>query len=243
MDKVNVLESARLNSIKKLNDIKKYINILNECEICFAISKFGYLIKKIDRIKTVDYDGNLSYINYDKYNILNNNGDLVFDEWINEFSFEIRNNYCIIGINNSKYGVINEEGKIVIDPIYDKLYYDSDDIFMAKNNNKFGFVTSTGHLTPIIFSNASFFYDDLAAVRYNHKWGFISKATKITNPNNDMDYVIYPQYDEVDDFENGINTVKIYEKEEINDEVKIKRKKVLTIDKNNNILNENYKDY
>ena len=70
---------------------------------------------------------------------------------------------------------------------------------MAKHNGKFGFVSSTGQLTPIIFEDAGFFYDDVAAVKYNFKWGFISKYCKVDNPNDDNQYVIPPQYNKVED--------------------------------------------
>ena len=194
--------------------------------ICFPISDFGYLVKTIEKVDILDYDGNPSILGMDKYNVLNNN-KLLFNEWYDEISFEIRNDYCIFEINK-KYGVFDKEGNIIIKPIYDNLYYDSDDIFMARNNNKFGFVNSKYQMTPIIFSNASFFYDDYAAVRYNHKWGFINKYDYITNPNNDEEYSIAPEYEQVEDFEKGKCLVVKGEYEYI-------------IDKQNNIVNSKIK--
>lgn len=181
----------------------------NGFEVILSISQFGHLIKKWEKFDKINYDGKLDSISYDRYNILTNKDEVLLDNWVDEISFEIRNNYCIFGIGHDKYGVFDIEGNLIVKPVYDKLYYDSDDIFMAECNKKFGFVNSKGQMTPIIFANASFFYDDYAAVKYNYKWGFISKDTIIENPDNYSEYPIFPQYEEVDDFENNMCKVKL----------------------------------
>lgn len=195
--------------------------------ISLKIPNFGYLLKKTVIIDRLDYDGNLSTLTIDKYNILSNNNTLIFDEWLDDLNFDIKGDFCIFSVKH-KYGAFNKEGDIVVKPLYDKLYYDSEDVFMAKHNNKFGFVTANGHLTPIIFEDAGFFYDEVAAVKYNFKWGFISKYCKIDNPNDDTQYVIPPQYDKAEDFEDGLSKV-------------CQNSKILLIDRNNNIIKQKIK--
>lgn len=203
------------------------ITNINEYEICFSVPNFGFLVKKIEYIDFIDYYGNLSKLEMDKYNVLSNNNKLIFDKWYDEITFAMKEKYCIFGING-KYGAFDIEGNVVIKPVYDKLYYDSDDIFMAKNNNKFGFVNSKNQMTPIIFEDVSFFYEDYAAVRYEYKWGFINKNDLILNPNDYSQYSIAPQYDKVDDFENGKCIV-------------MKEEQQYIIDKQNNIIKQKVK--
>ena len=183
-----------------------------EYEIVCPIANFGFLIRHWEKYDVINYDGKPDISLYDKYNILTNKNDILLKNWVNDISFKIENNYCIFGINNNnKYGVFDLEGNLLAKPIYDKIYYDSDDIFMAVANHKFGYLDSKGQKTPIIFADASFFYEDYAAVKYNYKWGFINKNTIIDDPDSYEQYTIPPQYNKVDDFENGICKVRVDE--------------------------------
>lgn len=202
---------------------------LNKYEVICPIANYGFLVKRWEEIETINYEGKPASFFYDKYNILTNKKAILLDNWVDDITFKMNNSFCVFGINNGdKYGVFDIKGNLVIKPIYDKLYYDSDDIFLASANNKFGFVTSKGQLTPIIFNNAGFFYEDLAAVNYNYRWGFVNKYTILDNPEDYDQYSIAPKYQKVDDFENGICRVK-YDN------------KYIYIDKNDNPIEQKIK--
>lgn len=193
------------------------------------LNDFGYLVKKYFPKDFIDYNGNISKIYIDKYNFLTVNG-LLLDEWVDDFTLKVvENKYCIFGINcGKKYGVFNKDGKIIIHPIYDEIVYDKDDVFIAKSDDKYGFVIPDSQLTPIIFKEVKPFSDTVAAVKYDRKWGYVSRFVKIDNPNENVDYQIEPQYESADSFINGEADVVLDGEQ-------------LIIDRNNNIIKNKVK--
>jgi len=70
----------------------------------------------------------------------------------------------------------------------------------VKIKNAWGFMNLEGELIiPSIYSEAGFFYEDIAAVVQNNKYGFISKSNK---------FVVDPIYDDVSDFSDGRSIVE-----------------------------------
>ena len=197
--------------------------------INYMLSEFGYIVKK-DIIKQyIDYNGKISSLTLEKYNFLTPNG-LLLDEWVDDIKLKVVDDkYCIFSINiREKYGVFNKTGDIIVPLIYDEITYDKDNIFIAKSQDKYGFVTPNGQLTPIAFYEIKPFFETVAAVKYRSKWGYISKYAKMDNPNDDREYQIKPQYEAANNFIDG-EAIVVLNGEEIK------------IDRNNNIIKNKVK--
>ena len=193
------------------------------------LNEFGYLVKKYYIKEFIDYNGNISKIYIDKYNFLTRNG-LLLDEWVDDFTLKVVDNkYCIFSINcQKKFGVFNKNGDLVIHPIYDEIVYDKNDVFIAKSDNKYGFVIPNVQLTPIIFKEVKPCSEYVAAVKYERSWGYISRFVRLDNPNENIEYQIEPQYESADNFVNGEANVVLNGEQ-------------LTIDRNNNIIKKKIK--
>jgi len=197
--------------------------------INYMLNEFGYIVKK-DIIKQyIDYNGKISSLTLEKYNFLTPNG-LLLDEWVDDIKLKVVDDkYCIFSINiREKYGVFNKTGDIIVPLIYDEITYDKDNIFIAKSQDKYGFVTPNGQLTPIAFYEIKPFFETVAAVKYRSKWGYISKYAKMDNPNDDREYQIKPQYEDANNFIDG-EAIVVLNGEEIK------------IDRNNNIIKNKVK--
>lgn len=197
--------------------------------INYMLNEFGYIVKK-DIIKQyIDYNGKISSLTLEKYNFLTPNG-LLLDEWVDDIKLKVVDDkYCIFSINiREKYGVFNKTGDIIVPLIYDEITYDKDNIFIAKSQDKYGFVTPNGQLTPIAFYEIKPFFETVAAVKYRSKWGYISKYAKMDNPNDDREYQIEPQYEDANNFIDG-EAIVVLNGEEIK------------IDRNNNIIKNKVK--
>jgi hypothetical protein len=122
---------------------------------------------------------------------------------------------------DSKWGVVNTTGKEIVPLKYDNLELSDSETSIALAciggkkdpladeeqfnqwyGGKQGFVDCmTGKIvTPIIYDNAADFYEGLAAVRLNGKWGFVDNKGRVAIP---------IRYDVVGDFDHGKAGVKL----------------------------------
>ena len=111
--------------------------------------------------------------------------------------------------------------------MYDRICDNSENSYTIYYNDKAGYVSSlNGHLiAPVVFDNPKIFKDGLACVEYKRKTGYVSRNKIINNPDNDLEYGIKPQYEWVNDFENGYTQVKL-------------NNYILLIDKSNNTIDK-----
>ena len=197
--------------------------------INYKLNEFGYIVNKNIKKQFIDYNGKISSLTFEKYNFLTPNG-LLLDEWVDDIALKVvEDKYCIFSINvRKKYGIFNKYGDLIALPIYDEITYDKDNIFIAKSQDKYGFITPNGQLTPITFNEVKSFSDTVAAVKYGGKWGYINKYVKMDNPNDDQEYQIKPQYEDVNNFIDG-EAIVVLNGEEIK------------IDRNNNIIKNKVK--
>ena len=125
---------------------------------------------------------------YDKYNFINKQGQIVFGLKGFEDIQNFHNGYAGV-VKNDKLGFINLCGDLVIPPIYDQIWlglpdrfykeiYDGDGAFFYSNmsnfkegcvrlekNGKYGFTDTTGKIiAPFIFDEADDFSEGLAEV-------------------------------------------------------------------------------
>jgi hypothetical protein len=72
-------------------------------------------------------------------------------------------------------------------------------LFPAEENNKFGYINSTGDVViPPVFDNAGYFYNGLAAAKQKGKYGFINSKGQ---------WKIKPTFDSVQNFSEGLAAV------------------------------------
>ena len=92
-------------------------------------------------------------------------------------------------IQNGKYGFIDAKGKIVISPQFDYVKDFSESIAAF---NLGGSVQNSGSLSVI--------FNDIMITVYGGKWGFINEVGN---------YVVNPQFDDVQSFSEGLATVSV----------------------------------
>lgn len=89
------------------------------------------------------------------------------------------------------------------DELQDIVEY-SDNWFLVKKDQSFGFIDSEGRLRIANrYDAARMFADDMAAIQLIGKWGFIDRNEKLK---------VQPFYDEVSDFRDGLAKVRIEDK-------------------------------
>ena len=134
------------------------------------------------------------HINLSKYlrhcfhfDYLNNNLEKTFVSW---------------GIINEYYGYITKT-KLLCSKIYKKIanVSDNDEIIAVNDGHKNYILNkSKGKILPIEFENTPRFYEDLAKILKNGKWGYIDTTGNM---------VISTQFDEASNFSNGTARVKL----------------------------------
>lgn len=106
-----------------------------------------------------------------------------------------------------KYGLINKKGEYVVPPQFDRFDSFSEGLAVVERERKRGYVDQTGKIViPLKFESVTGdFSEGLAIVALNHddKIGYIDKTGN---------YVISPQFDEAEDFVEGLAIVKIKDK-------------------------------
>lgn len=215
---------------KTLEQMKNLYQLIGDFKILDSIGNYGYIIEKIITEKTIDKNGNVSKKTKKVFNILRYNNEIVCDRWFDVYTVDQEGN-CIIGYTRSYrdyeklrnmsgytyasgllyqkyiyiYGAINRVGNLSVEPIYDSLSFNNEDTFIAESNKKFGYLSIANgeHITPIIFDEARCFSEGLACICYHHQYGYINRNNIITNPDNNHQYAISPQYEWAQDFKKG----------------------------------------
>ena len=138
---------------------------------------------------------------------------------------------------NGKYGFVDKTGREVIPCIYDSASEFSEGFALVKLNRKYGYIDTTGRkVIPLKYDDAYGLDKGLATVKLNGKWGMtnclgIEVVSLISNNiwrfnfaaivklgnkyglvNNNVDYILPCQYDEINVFDGRI----IAEKSDIN---------------------------
>lgn len=95
-----------------------------------------------------------------------------------------KSNQTAVIQNDEKYGLINRNGEIIVSPEYDYIIKSiSTNLFMVEKNEKYGFINNQGKIViPIIYDDASPFYERMAAVKKENKYGFIDSKGRVQIP-------------------------------------------------------------
>lgn len=178
--------------------------------------KYGLINRKGDSLTQFKYTmiSNFGFNHYKcqtenkKSHILNSDGKIVFNK---NLEFDIQSHYfdkdsVLIyqeTIDGKKLkGLVNIYGKIIIEPNYEEIYFINDnELFVAKNKNKFGYINKFGkEVIPLIYDEVGFeINENLISVKKNGKWGFVDRKNETKIPF---------EYDEVNAFLNGLAFVK-----------------------------------
>jgi hypothetical protein len=135
--------------------------------------------------------------NYEKYVIVNTNGEIVIPfEYSSVESFE--DGFALVNENENTF-FINKKGENIFDKVFEDANDFSDGFAAVKKDGLWGFIDNTGNM--IIknqFDQVKSFNESFAAVEKNNEWGVI---------NNLGELVIDFQYDEINDFHEGFASV------------------------------------
>ncbi|MBO5720670.1 MAG: WG repeat-containing protein, partial [Bacteroidales bacterium] len=117
--------------------------------------------------------------------------------------------YKLVG---GKYGLINKEGNEVVPPIYDELFFTSENgIIKVKSNNKYGYIDFNGnYITEIKYDDACDFCDGMAMVNIG---GTLNKRGRITGGKYGFinvlgDEIVKVKYNNANPYDGGLATVK-----------------------------------
>ena len=86
-----------------------------------------------------------------------------------------KSNQTAVIQKDQKFGLIDRSGEISVAPEYDYIIKSSStNFFMVKKDEKYGFINKKGKIIiPIIYDDASPFYERLSAVKKGNKYGFV----------------------------------------------------------------------
>lgn len=183
-----------------------YIRSLEEDGYLFAekqglmglVDSSENIILDFEYISMFWIDDNHTYLSVkkdDKYALYNKDGDLIlgFDyEFIGLMDEDaiIFSTYIDSLEEIKKYGFMDIDGNILLEATYDRIFTQTEGLYLVENSDKYGFINKDGDVViNLDYDNAYLFRDyGLAAVKLNDKWGFI---------NTDGDVVIPIIYDRV----------------------------------------------
>jgi len=154
------------------------------------------LYKTIDEIRAQEDYFILTYEN--KYGALNQSGRPIANTSYDAVTkwgifYELNKNYVDLFINTSQK-ILSQS-----DQVQDVMGF-TEDYFLIKKNNSFGFVDTNGNLRIANrYDSARVFSEGLAAVKLRGMWGFIDKAESL---------VIQPHYQWVSSFSDGLAIFK-----------------------------------
>ncbi len=96
---------------------------------------------------------------------------------LEEFSYGDK----MIFASGDKYGLSDTKGNYIINPMYERLSYAGENLYIAMNDDgKYGYVTEKGKEKIFFqFDSASAFSNGLARVRSGESYGFINKSGKV----------------------------------------------------------------
>lgn len=146
--------------------------------------KGGWAVNRVDR----------SY-----YFIDANYGPIKKLEGLTYLSFE--NNCSVFSTTDLKQGIINDNGKVILEPVYDRVYFANEELWVVFKNGKGGIVNNKGQLlVPLIYDDILEFSNGLAGVKKNGRYGFIDKTGRL---------VIPFKYEHVVPFSEGLAAAKL----------------------------------
>jgi len=106
-----------------------------------------------------------------------------------------------------KYGFINKKGQYVVPPQFDKFYGFSQGLALVEREEKQGYVDKTGKIViPLKFESVSLNFSEglaIAKLKGGDKIGYIDRTGN---------YVISPQFDDAEDFAEGLALVQVKHK-------------------------------
>ena len=106
-------------------------------------------------------------------------------------------------LENGHFTTIDTQGKVIFDSSLEiqELAGHSEDFYLAKMNDRWGFLDFNGRLRiSNRYDSAGLYSEGFAPVWINRRWGFIDKDETLT---------IQPYYDEVGAFKNGLSIVRV----------------------------------
>ncbi len=135
-----------------------------------------------------------------KYGLLNQFGELMIYPEYDEIR-SVGNFFELV--KGEEVSLVTDLGKLIIDPGegYQRIEEFSDDYFLVRKENRWGFTDIQGRLrVSNRYDSARSFKQGFAPVLLRNKWGFIDKTEKL---------VIQPYYNTAASFENGLAIVEI----------------------------------
>ena len=113
---------------------------------------------------------------------------------------------AIDGKNGRRYGYVNESGKEIVSPRFSSAQDFKDDTALVQQCHKFYFIDRYGKkLNENVVRQVGDFIDGLALAQDFHKYNGISKYGWI---NRHGEWIIPPDYEEANPFQEGLAAVK-----------------------------------
>ena len=155
-------------------------------------------------------EGLVAVVKNDKYGFINTKGEVVVPfeyEWVSNFSGGL----AVVLVDNL-YGAIDKTGKIVIPIEYESLGDFNNGFASAAYptsvpdmDYKYGLIdTNNKEVIPFIYDGMGNFSEGLVAVQKDGKWGYVNKENKPV-------IAINLDYEQVNDFSNGLAAVFSFE--------------------------------
>ncbi len=194
--------------------------------------KWGFIDKKGEEVIPFKYDGVGSFIDglapvriNEKWGYIDKKGVERISLKFNEAKNFINNTTSVK--LNQKWGLINNEGEEISPLKYDTIGAFVEDIAAIKLNEKWGFIDINGNeIVPTSYDYVYDFNNSVAKVNDNSHWSFIDKNGRnisLNTPeifienekyglkNKKGEIILYPKYDNIYEYENGLSTVIMYD--------------------------------
>lgn len=135
--------------------------------------------------------------NYEKYVIVNTNGEIVIPfEYSSVESFE--DGFALVTDNENTF-FINKKGENIFDKVFEDAYGFSDGLAAVKKDGLWGFIDKAGNMViKNQFDQVKSFNESFAAVEKNDEWGLIDNSGEVVS-----DFL----YDDINDFHEGFASV------------------------------------
>lgn len=233
-----VVKNSKYGVIDKFNNIVldfKYDYISKENSDIYLVklnNKYGYINEKGEKITDIVYDEarNFDYdtavvgkINNFKlsYGIINKKGEFIVTPKYNEI-YNFKFGYATVGLEKNYkklYGKIDKFGNEIVECQYDEISDISENYFVVKQNNKWGYKKlNTKDIPEIIYDRAYEFKDGLGLVCLDKKWFYV---------NDKLEKAFEKTYDKAYSFKNGYA-------------IAMEGEKYFVIDKNANEVSSKY---
>jgi hypothetical protein len=158
-----------------------------EGKACINVNKkFGYIATEGKISIAPSYDYAIGFQNgfavvgiNNKLGFIDENAKFLLAPAFNEATSFI-NDYACISYDNNNYGYINKKGIVVVEPIYKNMSFVSEGLINVKNSEgKWGYIdTNNNILIGFNYEETTPFYEGLAFVKKDKKWGVINKKNE-----------------------------------------------------------------